>query len=55
MTPCWPSIIKQSRTARSIGPMELEAPTESERAIKAVALGLILGLVLALLARRRGA
>jgi hypothetical protein len=33
--------------------MELEAPSESERAIKAVVLGLVLGLVLALLARRR--
>jgi hypothetical protein len=35
--------------------MELRAPTETERAAKAVVLGVVLGLVLALLARRRSA
>jgi hypothetical protein len=33
--------------------MKVEMPTESQRVAKAVGLGLLLGLVLALLARRR--
>jgi hypothetical protein len=35
--------------------MQTRTPTETDRAIKAVGVGLVLGLLLAMLARRRGA